>query len=304
MNDLIKNNKAAIILLVLIIAGGFVYYTSDKRPQEETNQLIPIDSITHGHGLAVDIRDESQLYIATHHGLLVLKNDKDLYRVGSNKDDYMGFSPHPTESKVFLASGHPMSGGNIGFQKSEDGGFTWQKISNGVHGPVDFHAMAISPANPNIIYGWYRGAIQRSDDGGATWKIVNGNILTVQLAAHPSDENIVYAATPDGRGVFISKDKGATWEGLSRELENGQVAVVAINSAESNTMLVYSERHEGLAKSKDAGKTWSKISERFGGETILYIAYSPHGHNTVYALTHKNSIYKSTDGGDTWSKIL
>lgn len=303
MNTLLKNNKIAIVLILLIVAS-LTYYANNTKPPEQTVQLIPVDSITHGHGLAVDVKDDSRLYIATHHGLLVLKNDKELYRLGSSKDDYMGFSPHPVESNVFLSSGHPISGGNIGFQKSADGGFTWTKVSNGVNGPVDFHAMAVSPANPKIIYGWYQGAIQRSDDGGANWSIVSKDILAVQLTAHPTDENIVYATTPNGRGVLISKDKGMMWESLSSALENGQVAVIAIDRTEPNQMLVYAQTQEGLAKSEDGGKTWSKIPERFGGETVLYIAYSPHGHNTIYILTHKNSIYKSTDGGNAWNKIL
>ncbi|MBI2030127.1 exo-alpha-sialidase, partial [Candidatus Kaiserbacteria bacterium] len=54
----------------------------------------------------------------------MLENEKDLYRVGKSRDDYMGFSPHPTEADVFFTSGHPSRGGNLGFQKSDDGGAT------------------------------------------------------------------------------------------------------------------------------------------------------------------------------------
>jgi photosystem II stability/assembly factor-like uncharacterized protein len=194
----------------------------------------------------------------------MLKDDKDLYQVGKSKDDYMGFSPHPQDSKVFFSSGHPSFGGNIGFQKSEDGGFAWKKIANGVDGPVDFHAMAVSPANPDLMYGWYKGSIQRSTDGGRNWEIVNRNILAVQLTADTKDENTVYAATPQGQGILVSRDKGATWTMLSKDLEGGQISVVAVNP-DATKMLTYSEKL-GLAKSIDSGATWQKVDATFDGQ--------------------------------------
>ncbi|MEK7630654.1 MAG: F510_1955 family glycosylhydrolase [Patescibacteria group bacterium] len=302
MNIIIKNNKIGIFLL-LLVGGAIIYYGGSRESEQQKSELIPVSSITHGHGLALDREDRSKLYIATHHGLLLLKDEKELYRVGSSKDDYMGFSVHPTESNIFLSSGHPVGGGNIGFQRSEDKGFTWKKISDGVNGPVDFHAMAVSPANPSIMYGWYQGTLQRSDDGGIAWKIVNKDILAVQLAAHPKDENIIYASTPNGPGVLVSKDKGVTWSDLSDDLRGGQVAVMAINPREPNKMLAYAEKQGGLAGSSDGGETWSNVPEDFEGETVLYIVYSPHDQNTVYSITHKNSIYKSVNGGEGWVKI-
>ncbi len=167
-----------IMLVVLLFIGiGFILFnTSLKKSntQENANQnLIPADAITHGHGLSVDVNDPNKLYIATHHGLMVLINDKELYSLSNKKDDYMGFSPHPNDSKILYSSGHPESGGNLGFQKSQDGGFTWEKVSDGLEGPVDFHAMTVSPVNPNLIFGWYHGNLQRSINQGKTWKSFN-----------------------------------------------------------------------------------------------------------------------------------
>lgn len=54
-----------------------------------SSELMREMSITRGHGLALDVADAERLYIATHHGLLVLKNERDLYRVGASQDDYM-----------------------------------------------------------------------------------------------------------------------------------------------------------------------------------------------------------------------
>ena len=270
---------------------------NSNNTQASSIELIPIDSITHGHGLAVDASDSSKVYIATHHGLLLLKDEKKLYRIGSAQDDYMGFTPHPTNAKVFFSSGHPATGGNIGFQKSEDGGFTWQKISDGIAGPVDFHALTVSPANPKLLYGWYQGALQRSTNEGVTWEIASTtDYPVVNLAADPRNENIIYAATP--QGLLVSNNKGSSWE----KLLDGFVSTTAIHPQNPQQMLSFSER-ERLARSNDSGKTWEKINESFQEETPLYIAYDKQKPEIIYLLTEKNSIYKSMDNANTWSKI-
>ncbi len=295
-----------IIVAVFVVGGGIMLLSrggNTTRNDSSANNLYPEQSITHGHGLAADIADSNKLYIATHHGLLILVNEKDLYRVGKSKDDYMGFSAHPIEANVFFSSGHPSFGGNIGFQKSEDGGATWEKISNGVNGPVDFHAMAVSPVNPNLVYGWFQGNLQRSTDQGKTWEIVNRDLLAVYLTADTEDENTVYAASPRGQGVLVSRDKGVTWTSLSPALEGGAVSVIAIHPKDSKILLTFSEKLGGLGKSTDGGVTWKKVNEGFNGETILQIAFSRGTPNTVYGLTHENKLYKSTDAGDTWTQI-
>ena len=296
-----------IAIAVIVIGGGILLFSrgddNNTTSNNPASNLYPEQSISHGHGLAVAVDDPSRVYIATHYGLLLLQNEKDLYRVGKSKDDYMGFSPHPTEANVFFSSGHPSVGGNIGFQKSEDGGVTWKKISSGVNGPVDFHAMAVSPVNPNLIYGWFQGNLQRSTDQGKTWEIVNRELLPVYLAADSQDENVAYAATPQGQGVMISRDKGATWTSLSKELEGGAISVIAIHSQDSKILLTFSEKLGGLGKSIDGGTTWKKVPEGFGGETILHIAFSRSTPSIVYVLTHENKLYKSSDTGDTWTQI-
>jgi len=299
-----KINKVVVISLVLVAIVGFLLLTqksnkssTSQETKQTSKELIPITEITHGHGLAVDVADPSRLYIATHHGLLVLKDEKQLYRVGDAQDDYMGFTPHPADAKIIFSSGHPATGGNIGFQKSEDAGFTWEKISDGIQGPVDFHAMTISPANPKLVYGWFQGALQASSDEGKTWEVASTtNYPIVNLAADPKDENVVYAASP--QGLMVSRNKGKDFIALF----DGFVSVVAINPRDSQKLLSFSEKNR-LAKSSDGGKTWEKLSEAFSAETPLFIAFNKQNPEVVYILTEKNSIYKSSDGGNNWSKI-
>lgn len=294
-----------VIVLVVIASGIFLLARQGNSGGNDSlsHALTPETNFTHGHGLAVDVADPNKLYIATHEGLLVLVNDKDLYRIGESTDDYMGFSPHPSDADILFSSGHPSGGGNIGFQKSEDGGFTWKKISNGVNGPVDFHVMAISAVNPNLIYGWHQGDLQRSTDQGKNWEIVNRDLSPIYLVADSQDEDVVYVATTEGQGVMVSRDQGTTWAPLSPELEGGAISVVAIHPKDSTTLLTFSQTLGGLGKSTDSGKTWKTLSEDFNGDVLLQIAFSSRDPNIVYALTQENRLYKSSDIGDTWVLI-
>lgn len=306
-----RNNKNIYLIIGGLIIASFVGFlllnaveknqitssNQSSNTQSSGNQLTPVDSISHAHGLSVDITDGSKVYVATHHGLLVLQNDKTLSRIGTVEDDLMGFSAHPTNPRVYFSSGHPKTGGNLGFQKSEDNGLTWKKISDGLNGPVDFHSMRVSPANPNLIYGTYGGALQKSEDEGKNWEIVSGaNFPIVNLAADPKNENILYAASP--QGLMFSKNKGSEWS----KLLDGFVSTIAIHPQNSQILFSYSEKQQ-LIKSTDGGKSWEKITTDFGGETPLYISFNKQQPETLYLLTEKNSIYKSTDGGASWNKI-
>ncbi|RJQ36435.1 hypothetical protein C4552_04060 [Candidatus Parcubacteria bacterium] len=287
---------------ILLLALGFLLVKEDAPGAARGGEpLIPVSSFSHSHGIAVDVTDASKVYIATHEGLYLLKDDKDLYRIGETRDDLMGFNSHPTEANVFFSSGHPARGGNIGLQKTTDGGLSWERISAGLGGPVDFHAMAVSAANPDVIYGFFGGKLQRSQDGGRSWEYARGSIAPYSLSVDHTDKHTLYAATQNG--VQISKDKGDAWANLSEELSGGAVSVFASHPQDNDYALAFSERLGGLGKSADGGVSWEKVNETFAGGTVLYLAFSKTEPDVVYALTNKNAIYKSADRGMAWVNV-
>ncbi len=300
-----KKIYTGITFITVLIIGFYFFANSQKKDSVGSvlENLTPVTNITHSHGIGLDSIVQNKVYIATHHGLYVLIDDKNLYKIGKSNDDYMGFSAHPEKSGTFFSSGHYSYGGNIGFQISKDGGIEWKKLSSGVGGPVDFHAMAVSPADPNVIYGWYQGKVQKSIDGGRNWNVVNDKTLVVQLVADIKDPNTVYGTSPKGEGILVSKDGGSNWTSLSDDLKTGQVSAIAINPKFPDQMLVYSEKLNGLASSSDGGITWKKLPAVFDG-VVLYISFSRSDPLIVYAMIHTNALYKSADGGITWKEIL
>lgn len=281
-----------IILAALLVIGTMAYLRSDSG-----NHTAGTPELQHIHGLAVDVANANRLLIATHHGLFQLENDA-LSRIGNVEDDLMGFTAHPTEASVFFSSGHSARGGNLGFQKSTDGGRSWQKISDGIDGPVDFHSMAVSTVNPNLVYGHY-GNLQRSTDGGRTWEVTKGSVKPISLSNDPQRESVVYAATQNG--VLVSEDRGDSWKSISPQLDGGAVSVFAVHPT-GKYALTYSVKLGGMGKSTDAGATWRMVSENFGGEAVMFVAYAKN-EPFVYVLTESNAIYKSADEGETWSKV-
>lgn len=288
-----------VILLITACTNTTPDTTSDKTIQ---NNLSPVTSFSHAHGMAVDPSDSSKLYIATHEGLFVLVNEKDLFQIGKSQDDYMGFSIAPGSAAtrpIFFSSGHPQIGGNIGVQRSDDGGVSWKKISDGVNGPVDFHTMTVSSVNPNLMYGWY-GGLQRSIDGGKNWEMPTAQLPNIiQLLAHPKEENTVFATTV--QGIWMSQDKGTNWSSLTTDLS--RLVITAAWNPQDPKKSLSNSQELGLAKSDDGGKSWKKIEADFRDDTIIYLAYDPQKAETVYALTKGHIIYKSTDSGTSWSKI-
>jgi photosystem II stability/assembly factor-like uncharacterized protein len=118
-------------------------------------ETVKLSEVSHLHGIAVDATDPSRLYLASHHGVWLTNPDGTATWVSDNRNDYMGFTSNPARPGSFFASGHPERGGNLGVLSSSDGARTWRQVSAGVNGPVDFHSMDVSAADPNVLYGQY-----------------------------------------------------------------------------------------------------------------------------------------------------
>ena len=163
-------NRRLLNVVAGIVAMAAVGLPASRALSAGETTVSSLAGKTHFHGIAVDPGDPSRLYLATHHGLFEITLDGKVRRISKTRDDFMGFTPHPTDASVLYASGHPKSGGNLGFITSKNGGKSWRQISKGIRGPVDFHQMDVSRIDPSVIYGVY-GGLQVSKDGGRSWRM-------------------------------------------------------------------------------------------------------------------------------------
>jgi hypothetical protein len=117
-------------LLVASIWAGWWAWAASAQAEQPLPELL---RATHSHGLAIDRSDPETLLIATHHGLHALDLETGITtQLSERSDDFMGFTPHPTDPDTLYASGHPAEGSNLGFIASTDGGRTWTLLAAGV----------------------------------------------------------------------------------------------------------------------------------------------------------------------------
>jgi photosystem II stability/assembly factor-like uncharacterized protein len=253
---------------------------------------------THFHGIAVDAADSSRIFLATHHGLYVTGADGKAQLI-SEVRDYMGFTAHPSEAQILFASGHPAGGGNLGFIVSKDGGRTWTKLSDGLGGPVDFHQMDVSKADPKVVYGVY-GSLQRSNDGGLTWQVVGpAPEGIIGLAASSLDANTLYAATENG--LKKSTDGGRTWQ------QAYDRTATMVHVTRDGAIYAYFVGL-GLARASEKNPAWQAIGGGLGGEVILHFAADPRDGQRLYAVAYHprlrtQRVIASRDGGQRWSPL-
>jgi photosystem II stability/assembly factor-like uncharacterized protein len=249
---------------------------------------------THYHGIAFARSGPATLLLASHHGLFALTKDGEATRV-SPVHDYMGFSPDPVDPMGYYASGHPAGGGNSGFLKSADGGATWKQLSPGVGGPVDFHQMDVSPADPKTIYGSY-GELQVSRDGGQSWAVAGTPPAgLIALAASSLKADRLYAATK--QGLYVSTDAGAGWQLL--EFAGEVVSTVKVGADGSLLAFVLGR---GLMKASERKPDdWTLLSNGFAEAIPLHIAIDPVNPRHLALTTQDNGVLESIDGGVTWA---
>lgn len=282
------------LLAALAVTAGLV----ESRTAVAETTVATLARDTHFHGLAVDPGDPSRVYLATHHGLYVVDAAGVARQVSENKDDFMGFTPHPSDPAILFASGHPAGGGNLGFIVSRDGGKSWTKLSAGIGGPVDFHQMDVSKADPQVLYGVY-GDLQKSKDGGRTWTRVGpAPDGLIGLAASSRDPETLYAATR--QGLLKSTDGGRVWN-AAHLLRRPATMVHVTRSGEVYAFVVGT----GLIRASEENLRWQVVSDGFGGKYVLHLAAAPAGTQRHYAVTiepqtHEQAVLVSRDDGITW----
>lgn len=214
----------------------------------------------------------------------------------------------PSNSNIILAA---VGAGQTRIIRTENGGITWQTVN-----PVldNYRYLAFHSQNTNIVYaggsrdGWI------SKDRGRTWVRIPGRSIIGTLR---SDNNIIYSFAPSSGGItfFRSSNQGSSWV---------QHSTLSISDFEDfqvdphNLGRLFVATDGGLYRFD--GSTWREVgrsaglhTEFFGNRTSLSIkniAIDPNHPGVVYAglwapsLGHREHfIYRSTDGGTTWTDI-
>jgi photosystem II stability/assembly factor-like uncharacterized protein len=198
-------------------------------------------------------------------------------------------------------------------------------------------AVAGVPSQPNVYYfGATGGGVWKTTDAGVNWEPVSdkyfrtGSVGSIDVSL--TDPNIVYVGMGEsavrgnvshGDGVYKSTDAGKTWThvGLS---DSRQIGRVRIHPKNPDVVYVTAMGHlwgpnkeRGVIRTTDGGKTWKNILFRSEKAGAFDLSFDPANPNVMFASFWEvqrtpyslisggpgSSIYKTTDGGETWTEI-
>lgn len=182
------------------------------------------------------------------------------------------------------------------------------------------------------------GGVWRSDNEGTTWEPVFDDAATTSIGdvtLAPSDPDVVYVGTGEanifrssmaGVGVFRSDDGGDTWRHLGLGATN-TIARIVVHPADPDVVYVAASGHEwtdnperGVYRSRDGGATWERVLYVDEGTGAIDLVMDPTKPEVLYAATWErrrelwndprndehsrgSGVWRSTDGGDTWSPM-
>ena len=198
-------------------------------------------------------------------------------------------------------------------------------------------AIAGVPSQPNTFYiSFDNGGVWRSTDFGSNWfplfdEQPTGSIGAIAVA--PSNPNIIYVGSgagiirPDlatGDGIYKSTDAGKTWAHLGLR-DSQMIAYIDVDPKNPDRLFVAALGHpygpseeRGIFRSTDGGKSFQKVLYKDAYTSGNDVRIDPSDPNTVYAVLWQqqqgfiegqgfggaaNGVFKSTDGGNTWTQL-
>jgi photosystem II stability/assembly factor-like uncharacterized protein len=182
-------------------------------------------------------------------------------------------------------------------QKSTDAGATWSTTAaSGVtlYGYYD-NILAVSPVDANVVLvaGFN---MKKTTNGGTSWSSVPtaGHVDNHTLEFAPGSSTTFYSGN-DG-GLFRTSDGGTTWTGLNKGLAITQFYRLGLSTLTFGLLTAGAQDNGNM---KLSGGAWTEITnaDGMGG----FIDFS--NNNNIYATIQYGSLFRSTNGGASWTAI-
>ncbi len=317
-----KSKHLTIIIVVAIILIGTIYLIqkNTKVPakvssvsSEEQEEIIA-ENPTYGHIHSLFRNPTNKtILMGTHNGLFKSVDEgKTFTKVKTksevNAEDFMNFA-FDQNTNTLYAGGH-----DVGIIKSGDGGLTWSKADNGIKG-TDIHALAINPLDTNRLYAFsVDNGVFGTKDGAKSWYRIddgptNPSVRAFGYMATPSSmdrsmktdktTNVGYLWAGTGGGLFSSFACFCGWTKTNGISDNATIYVLVPDPVNRSRMLVGTR--DGIFKTIDEGKTFTEVNANI--VDVAAIAFDLSDPKIVFSAADSGTLYKSTDAGETWSKI-
>ncbi len=211
---------------------------------------------------------------------------------------------------------------------TEDGGTTWTQadapdftgtVDHIVQSPTDNDTLYAMYVNTSLIEDEYNGGIFISTDSGQSWTELNFPTTLADGAlavAENEGSDVVYVGIGAGgseTGIYVYQ--GAEWEKLEADFNEFYINDILVHPDDNTIILASLEAAstEGsFYKSTDSGNTWEQVTEGLDNTNHLGVMTSQPGDTTTLYLAGQDGgtdsetfgdgvLYKSTNGGDSWS---
>lgn len=180
-----------------------------------------------------------------------------------------------------------------GVWKTTDYGIHWENVSDGYFATASMGAVQVADSDPEVIYAG------TGSDG------IRSNVIT-------------------GRGVYRSTDGAESWEFIGLR-EAGQIGAVEVHPTNPDLVYVAAMGHafgpnpeRGVYRSRDGGESWEQVLFVSDSTGAVDLEFKPGDPRVIYAgmwraerkpwtiisgARGEGGIYKSVDGGDSWTKL-
>lgn len=211
----------------------------------------------------------------------------------------------------------------------------WRNIGPAIMGGrID--DIAVVESDPKVFWvGTASAGVWKTTNHGVTWipQFQNEEVSSIgSIAVAPSDPSVVWVGTGEpanrqssswGNGVYVSTDGGTTWTHKGLE-DTHHIGRVLVHPTDPGTVYVAALGHlwgpneeRGVYRTRDGGETWDRVLSGDQNTGAVELAMDPESPDTLYAALYQrrrraygfagggpgSGIHRTTDGGDTWTKL-